>query len=182
MNQKIKVSLVILVMMVVIGILLFISRNMEAPGIIDQERMAALQVKVEAFAAKNKRAPIDLAELALSPVETQDRTGNTIIYELEGRKVTLRTLGGDQKEGGHMFKADRQLIFYLNGVKEDEPEIEALELGIDPSIVKEGEKRKRASKNWTKFGWEDKKDPFWDVYSLRQRKMASLMMLWVISK
>jgi len=81
-----------------------------------------------------------------------------------------------------MFKADRQLIFYLNGVKEDEPEIEALELGIDPSIVKEGEKRKRASKNWTKFGWEDKKDPFWDVYSLRQRKMASLMMLWVISK
>ncbi|MEM7698566.1 MAG: hypothetical protein AAF236_09205 [Verrucomicrobiota bacterium] len=107
---------------IIAGVVFMQGRKPPSVEIVD--RMAALQAAIEDWHAEKGAPPESLQVLGLPEEEIQDIVLKPFVYSVseDGSTVTLSTLGADEKVGGKMFNADRELIFTLGSdAKENEP-------------------------------------------------------------
>lgn len=113
MTQEKKAGLFIGICALVIVALLVFARGLGSPSEADAQAFQRTEQAIRAYYASQNKAPDALADLPVEADIYSDRTGQSLVYQVEGSKVTLTALGGDQKPGGIMFKADREHVFYL---------------------------------------------------------------------
>lgn len=76
-----------------------------------QNHISALEAPVLEFAERNGSPPRELQELGLTTEATSDHSGMPLIYEVNGKTVTISTLGADGEPGGKAFNADKTHSF-----------------------------------------------------------------------
>jgi len=103
MTQKTKTVILASLLVAFIAYLLVFSSG-KGPT---QNLIRALETPVLAFAEKNGAPPETLQELGLTVEATSDQAGKPLIYEVNGRTVTISSLGADGKPGGKAFNADK---------------------------------------------------------------------------
>ncbi|MEM9281297.1 MAG: hypothetical protein AAGA96_05680 [Verrucomicrobiota bacterium] len=98
----------------IIGGMIFLS-DKKPVSVEIEDRMASLQVAIEAWHAEKGSPPATLQELGLPEEEILDIMKEPFQYKVseDGSTVTLLTFGADRKPGGKMFRADKELIFTL---------------------------------------------------------------------
>ena len=113
--KKTYLFIAICVIVMIAGVIFLKGRK--PPSVEIEDRMAALQTAIENWHAEKGSAPASLEELGLPEEEIQDIILKPFDYSVseDGTTVTLSTLGADEKKGGKMFNADRELIFTLDG-------------------------------------------------------------------
>lgn len=82
-----------------------------SPVELTKQRLRELKTAVIDYADKNKSLPKSLQELGLADEALNDHTDTPFIYKVEGDQVTILSYGADGKEGGHAFKADKEVSF-----------------------------------------------------------------------
>ena len=115
MSQEKKAIIVIAVCLAVIGVGAWWLRDKEAPAVVTQQRLNALQVSIEAWAAAHDgKAPESLDELGLPEEAISDHKGARFDYiTSDDGTVKVISYGADGKPGGHAFHADTEVSFQL---------------------------------------------------------------------
>ena len=112
MTQGKKTALVTGALLAFIAIMLvFFSDKGPSPVVETQNRIRALETPVLEFAGKNGALPETLEDLNLPIEATTDHAGTPLVYELDGKTVTISSLGADGKTGGAAFNADKTHSF-----------------------------------------------------------------------
>jgi|GEM_PF-3248731 len=121
-QKKTYIFLAVCLGVIVAGAVILHGRK--PPSVEIEDRMAALQVAIEAWYAEKGSPPETLQDLGLPEEEIQDIVKKVFQYFVseDGTTVTLLTLGSDGKPGGKMFRADRERVFRLGAIATDQPE------------------------------------------------------------
>ena len=91
--------------------LIFFSDSGPSPVVETQTRLRELESHVLRFAIDSNRLPRTLQELGLPEEFISDHAGTPFLYEVEGTRVTISSLGADGKEGGAAFNSDKVVTF-----------------------------------------------------------------------
>lgn len=112
MTQE-KKTLIVLGLLVafIVLVLLFFGEKGPSPVVETQNRLRDLKAPVLAFAEEKGALPETLQELGLPTEATSDHAGKPFVYEINGRSVTISSLGADGKPGGAAFNADKSINF-----------------------------------------------------------------------
>ena len=92
-------------------VLVFFGDKGPSPVVQTKNRIRGLETMVLKFAEKNGALPETLEDLGLPIEEISDHAGAPLVYEVNGRKVTISSLGADGKAGGAAFNADKTHSF-----------------------------------------------------------------------